>query len=342
MRDDCGICDPGGDRRPRTTTHLIGELPPRRSRERRFDRHHYNVTCRRSPAVIRGVTAGIDGSPGSGVVAEWAALESLLRGVPLCLVHVHEGPRPAAADAVDAGAVRHQAEEFLADTARTVRRNHPSLRVSTRLLLGRAATALTGAAAGTGLLVLGSRGLSGTMDFLLGSVARETVSSTQTPVVLVRVTGQPAAPRQSAPDVPTRDVIVGLDIHHDCASLLDFGFAEAARRGDRLVALHGWSIWPVVRDAGALVAAQRDMGSDVARRLTRILAPWREKFPSVDVAELTPIGSAAHLLVHASDRADLVVVGRRVHPVAHGGRIGLVTHAVIQHSAVPVAVVAHH
>ncbi|MFH9180228.1 universal stress protein [Streptomyces albogriseolus] len=292
--------------------------------------------------MIRGVTAGIDGSPGSGVVAEWAALESLLHGVPLCLVHVHEGPHPAAADAVDASAVRHQAEEFLADTARTLRRNHPSLRVGTRLLPGRAATVLTGAAAETDLLVLGSRGLSGTMGFLLGSVAMETVSSTQTPVVLVRVTGQPSAPRQSAPDVPTRDVIVGLDIHHDCASLLDFGFAEAARRGDRLVALHGWSIPPVVRDAGALVSAQREMGPDVARRLARILAPWREKFPSVDVAELTPIGSPAHLLVRASDRADLVVVGRHVHPAAHGGHIGLVTHAVIHRSAAPVAVVAHH
>ncbi|MEV7175265.1 universal stress protein [Kitasatospora sp. NPDC093679] len=287
------------------------------------------------------MTAGIDGSPESGAVAEWAAQESMLRGVPLHLVHAYEEPHPAAAEAVDTSAAHRRAEGFLAEAARTVRREHPSLQVGTRLLSGRPATVLTEAAAGADLLVLGSRGPSGTMGFLLGSVAMEMVRSTERPVVLVRVADQQAAPERSAPIAPSRDLIVGVDIHHDCGSLLDFGFAEAARRGDRVVALHAWSIPPVVRDAGALVAAHREMGPDIARQLTRILAPWREKFPSVDVAERTPIGSPAHLLVGAADRADLVVIGRRVHTAVHGSHIGLVAHAVIHRSAAPVAIVAH-
>lgn len=291
--------------------------------------------------MFRGVTAGIDGSPESAAVAEWAAQESLLRGVPLHIVHAHEEPQPAAAEAVGADAAYRRAEEFLTEAAETLRRNHPSLQVSTQLLSGRPATVLTGAAAGTDLLVLGSRRLSGTMGFLLKSVGMETIRSTETPVVLVPVTDGPAAPEQAVPLVSSRDLLVGVDIHNNCTSLLDFGFAEAARRGDRLVALYGWSIPPVVRDAGALVAAQRERGPDVARRLARILAPWREKFPSVEVAERTPVGSPAHLLVRASERADLVVVGRRVHTAAPGSHIGLVTHAVAHRSPAPVAVVAH-
>lgn len=43
----------------------------------------------------------------------------------------------------------------------------------------------------------------------------------------------------------------------------------------------------------------------------------------------------------ASKDASLLVVGRRVRRAAIGTRIGPVTHAVLRHAAVPVAVVPH-
>ncbi|GAU71381.1 paraquat-inducible protein A [Streptomyces sp. NBRC 110611] len=98
---------------------------------------------------------------------------------------------------------------------------------------------------------------------------------------------------------------------------------------------------PVVRDASALVTAERDMGPGIARRITEALKPWRQRFPSVEVSEQSPIGGPARLLLHAADGADLVVVGRRVRQGSLGTHIGSVTHALIHHCPAPVAVIAH-
>ncbi|WP_435059906.1 universal stress protein [Streptomyces sp. bgisy060] len=46
-------------------------------------------------------------------------------------------------------------------------------------------------------------------------------------------------------------------------------------------------------------------------------------------------------MLQAAENAELVVVGRRVRRGTLGAHVGPVTHAVIHHCAVPVAVVAH-
>ncbi|MFD1661735.1 universal stress protein [Streptomyces caeni] len=286
------------------------------------------------------VAVGVDGSPESGAAADWAAQEALLREVPLRIVHAYEWPGAATVPVVSPDAQCRWADELLADAAEVLRREHASLEISTRPLPGRPAAALASEAAEADLLVLGSRGLSGVMGFLLGSVGMETISMTERPVVLVRLPGQAAAPDRAAPEL-CRDVVVGVDINQFCDPLFDFGFAHAARHGHRLLALYGWSIPPVVRDAAALLAAKRQMGQDVARRLTEILAPWRQRFPSVEVVERSPVGAPAQLLVRAAANAELVVVGRRVRRAFLGARIGPVAHALIHHCATPVAVVAH-
>ncbi|MFC5801693.1 universal stress protein [Streptomyces formicae] len=168
----------------------------------------------------------------------------------------------------------------------------------------------------------------------------ETITATEAPVVLVRVPKPPGAD-QDAPVGASRDVVVGVDIHQPCDQLLCFAFDEAARRGGRLRALYGWSLPPVVRDALALEAAELDMAPDIARSLGDMLAPWQRKYPSVAVAELTPVGAPSQLLVQSAADAALVVVGRRSRRSRVGAHIGSVTHAVIHHCAAPVAVVAH-
>jgi nucleotide-binding universal stress UspA family protein len=72
-----------------------------------------------------------------------------------------------------------------------------------------------------------------------------------------------------------------------------------------------------------------------------VLKPWQVKFPDVDVTEVCRWGSPAHHLVDASREASLVVVGRRIRRSPVGTHIGPVTHAVLHHSAAPVAVIAH-
>ncbi|MBX9427014.1 universal stress protein [Streptomyces lateritius] len=288
--------------------------------------------------MSRPVTVGVDGSPESVAAAEWAARESELWGVPLRIVHADERAG-VTVPGIGLDARRRWAEELLVATAETVRRAHPSLEIDTRQLSGRPAAALTAEAAEAGLLVLGSRGLSSVRGFFLGSVSMAMICATERPVVLVRTLG-PAAAR-SASIRPSRDVVVGVDINQFFGPLLDFAFQEAARRAGRVLALYGWSIPPVVRDASALAAAEREMGPDIERRLAQNLKPWRRKFPSVDLVERSCVGSPAQLLLHAAMNADLLVVGRRVRGGPLGAHIGSVTHAVIHHCAAPVAVIAH-
>ncbi|WP_066935949.1 universal stress protein [Streptomyces sp. NBRC 110611] len=287
------------------------------------------------------VTAGLNGSPESVAAAEWAAREALLRAVPLRLVHADEWPAWATIPAASAQVRDGWAHGLLAEVAAELQQEHPALEISTRLLWGPPATALSIEAADADLLVLGSRGLSGVKGFLIGSVGMATITSTEQPVVLVRAPKQPGEQPPSAPPKPSRDVVVGVDIQHPCDALLAFAFDEAARRDRPLRAVYGWSLPPLARSAPALEEAEREMAPDIARRLSEVLLPWRRRFPSVDVEERSPIGGPAPQLLHAAADAELVVIGRRVRRSPLGTHIGSVAHAVLHHCPAPVAVIAH-
>ncbi|GGT01117.1 universal stress protein [Streptomyces chromofuscus] len=288
--------------------------------------------------MSRHLTVGVDGSAESLRAAEWAADEALLRGVDLRMVFVDQwsGSAPGPSVALE----QHQwADKVLADAASDVAQDRPGIEVATVRQSGRPASVLAAQAAEADMLVLGSRGLGRVKGFLVGSVGLATIGATDRPVVLVRGAQHPDDER---PDGRwRRDVVVGVDVHHACDALLAFAFEEAARHGCTLRAVYGWSLPPVVRDACALAAAERDMGPDIARRLADMLLPWRERFPSVDVVECTPVGGPTMRLLHAAGDADLVVVGRRARRAPLGTHIGSVAHAVLHHCPAPVAVIAH-
>ncbi|WP_311137644.1 universal stress protein [Streptomyces sp. I6] len=214
-------------------------------------------------------------------------------------------------------------------------------------MTGRPAAVLAREAAGADLMVLGSRGLGSVRGFLLGSVALATIVRTGRPVVLVRpehrpgpgIRGESGAADDHA--AAAGSVVVGVDVRETCDATLDFAFGEAALRGGRLRAVHCWSLPPFGRDALALDMARREMLPDIARGLRNVLAPWRQKYPSVEVAEFTPVGGVSDRLLRSAAGAALVVVGRRMRTARAGARLGPVAHAVIRHCTAPVAVVAH-
>ena len=135
---------------------------------------------------------------------------------------------------------------------------------------------------------------------------------------------------------PYRDVVLGVDIRQDCDAVIAFAFDAAARRAATLRVEHTWTM-PLVYTKFAAV----DSGEEVAQLLSDMLLPWRQKFPSVNVVEQPLFGGASQQLVYASADAELMVVGRRIHHAPLTAHIGPVTHAVLHHSAAPVAVIAH-
>ena len=141
---------------------------------------------------------------------------------------------------------------------------------------------------------------------------------------------------------PYRPVVLGLDADAPAETVIEFAFAETARRGTTLRVVYGWNLPPYYAYGFALDAAlHEELWSQETAALTEALRPWRQKHPGVEVVLEPRVGSAADHLVDASREASLVVIGRRIRRGALGTHIGPVTHGVLHHSTAPVAVVAH-
>ncbi|MFB7169956.1 universal stress protein [Streptomyces sp. NPDC056254] len=284
------------------------------------------------------VAVGVDGSAESRAAARWAAQEAVLRQVPLRLVHAVDWPLDPVLPGVGRPDMDRWADEALSDAAQELKRRHPDLEITTRWPTARPAAALAAEAADAALLVLGSRGLGGLVGFIMGSVALSTVVATDTPVVLVRIADDPGGPGTGA----AADVVVGVDLHEAGDRVLAFAFEEAERRGCSLRAVHGWKMPP----AYAYVPFfdpdnERDIERSVTHMVDDMLLSWRHKYPDVNVTTSVFRGSAGERLVHASQGAGLVVVGRHLRRSPLGVHLGSVAHAVLHHAAAPVAVVAH-
>ncbi|MFE0516154.1 universal stress protein [Streptomyces sp. NPDC058964] len=300
--------------------------------------------------MLRTIIVGLDGSPESRAAAEWAAREAQLRDLPLKIVHIWEPVPEPMAQAPLLGTETHQhwTERISREAADGIALRHPGVTVTGEHVGGRPGEVLTDAAKTAELLVLGSRGLGGIGGFMVGSVGLSVVAHAERPVVLVRALEQAADEHAMDPAgipsaaAPSRPVVLGLDIEHPDATLIEFAFDAAERRATALRVVHGWNpppyyaygtpASPVLHEALAL--------SDSAA-LTDALRPWRQKHPGVKVVEESRYGSPAVQLVEASREASLVVVGRRIRRSPLGAHIGHVTHAVLHHSAAPVAVVPH-
>ncbi|MFE7811859.1 universal stress protein [Streptomyces sp. NPDC057433] len=300
--------------------------------------------------MARTITVGLDGSAESRAAAEWAAREAKLRGLPVRLVHVWQPVPEAMAQAPVPGAEAHQhwTERIPRESAENLRLSHPGVEVSTEQRAGTPSDVLVEAARDAELLVLGSRALSGLGGFLVGSVGQSVVARTEVPVVLVR-TGEQAADEHvvgpaGVPSAATafRPVVLGLDTGSPDDTVIAFAFQEAQRRTTGLHVVQGWNTSPyAVYTRGSGFEPHEEFARERAGVLAEALRPWRQKYPDVEVVEVSRPGSAADLLIDASRDASLVVVGRRVRRNPVGVHIGAVTHAVLHHSTAPVAVVAH-
>lgn len=300
--------------------------------------------------MTRTVTVGLDGSAESHAAAEWAAREARLLGLPLKLVQVWEpAPAPMAqAPLLGAETQQHWSERIPRETADGIRLRHPGVEVRVQQVTGTPADALVHAAKDAELLVLGSRGLSGVGGFLVGSVGLSVVAHAELPVVLVRAGEQAADEHEmDAAGIPSaatpyRPVVLGLNADTPAETVIEFAFAEAARRETGLRVVYGWSLPPYYAYGIALDAGlNEELSREETTALTEALRPWRQKHPDTEVVLEPRVGSAADHLVDASREASLVVIGRRIRRRAFGAHIGPVAHGVLHHAVSPVAVVAH-
>ncbi|MBQ1120633.1 universal stress protein [Streptomyces smyrnaeus] len=290
------------------------------------------------------ITVGFDGSAQSQAAVDWAALEAQLRGLPLRLVHVWRW-RPHTLG-TDPDKEHEWIEHVPRRAALRMEEHHPDLQVEQLNVPGVPADVLIDQSEESDLLVLGSRALSRTSGFLLGSVGQEVTARAERPVVLVRASYEDEEVREerSLPEQPsTGPVVVGLDLVQPSRAVLQFAFEAAALRGVELRAVHVWKLPPVFTYGPHLIDQHQrsELGKREHRLLSTALLPWREKYPQVAVDEQAVPGNAGRHAIEWAHEASLLVVGRRVRRPALGPRLGPVTQAALHHATPPVAVVPH-
>ncbi|GGQ64600.1 universal stress protein [Streptomyces asoensis] len=283
------------------------------------------------------VTVGLDGSPESLAAAHWAADEAEKRRLTLRLLHAWPMLAPEPARAPSEVDQNYWAKRLVHTARAELQAGHPGLTVVGTLVADDARKALLHAASESELLVLGSRGLESVESYFLGEVSLPVAARSDRPVVLVRSPGRAKARAETA-----GRVVVALKLHGPSDSMLDFAFHSAAAREVPLVAVHGRSVPLHARVPwGVDHSVTEDMKRDARDDLDRVLDPWREKYPQVEVVDSIRLTSPAKAVVQASEGAALLVVGR--HPHRHGvtPHLDHVVHAALHHGRCPVAVVPH-
>lgn len=140
------------------------------------------------------IVVGVDGSPGARTALEWAAAEARLRGSRLRVVHAWHLPAAAYGSGGFVPPVGINWEDDLEQAARAGLAQAlddtgallDGIEVERHVDEGSAAVVLTEAAADADLLVVGSRGLGGFKELLLGSVGHQCAQHAPCPVVIVR------------------------------------------------------------------------------------------------------------------------------------------------------------
>lgn len=268
---------------------------------------------------------GVDGSTQNTSAVAWAAAEvsSSSEDVPLVLVHGTEGPQETSSIG------RAILERALTDVARLT----PWVRPASEVRHGGAQAGLRAAAATwsdadllplPALLVVGRRGHGPGHRVRLGMTARRLVHQPGPAVVVVPGTWSADAVAADAPIV----VDVG-DGEQEGVRTLGVALDRAAREGRRVLAVLAWTPTPPPGSTDLAISEIWAEHSDRAQQaLERLLGPWREAYPEVQVDGIPTDRHAVTALLDRAEGAELLVLPR-------GDR----ACAVVEYAECPVAVV---
>jgi nucleotide-binding universal stress UspA family protein len=245
------------------------------------------------------VVAGVSPVRPRPELVAWAAAEAWQRGATLELVTVGD------------------------TVPDVVVEDRPELAVVAKVVGGRAEQALSDAALGADLLVIGASSQSPFTEAITGSVPGALLTAAPCPVVVV--------PKDLQPVPDTAPIVVGVDAAETSRLALEYGFATAARAGRPLVALYCWAA-PRARTERVAERAEH------VRALTIALGGFAERYPDVPVTELLIDNDPVEELARRSYQAALLVLGSRGRGPLTSLAFGSVSRILIRSSHSPVAV----
>ncbi|MFF4537177.1 universal stress protein [Streptomyces aureus] len=293
--------------------------------------------CGQAPAESP-LVVGADGSEPSLRAVDWAADEAALRGVPLRVVYAslwerYEGTA-LAGEHRPSEEVR--ADDIVGVAARRARKRHPDLAVSTAVLAEEPEYALVREGREASALVLGTRGRSGFVEMLLGSVSLAVAAYADCPVIVLR--GGHDSHVAHVADATARRVVVGVGESGKDSAAMRFAVAEARLRGASLEAVRAWRC-PAHESVDHPLLAGEPARLHEEQAVTTLDEALTGAPADLDLRRRTVEGPARHVLLAASEGAELLVVGARRRPGRLGLQLGRVAHGVLHHAACPVVVV---
>lgn len=183
----------------------------------------------------------------------------------------------------------------------------------------------------TDLIVLGLRGTGGFEGLAVGSVAHGVTERVGRPVVLV-----PSGPARTHSGRIPDGVTLGMDARDPVGVATDFAFRTAQRCKARLHVVHTWQLPSPAGQWMPFAPPEEDRAAwedQEVQFLSDALRPWWEKYPDVRIRPDVILKTPPNALVQAASSADLLVMGRS------GTTLGPTLHAVLEHTACPVAIV---
>jgi nucleotide-binding universal stress UspA family protein len=243
----------------------------------------------------REIVVGVDGSPPSDAAVRWAARESVLRKLPLTLVHIVAAPVVTQAlspvtTTIDqwrdevARRIVGEAADLVHHIAGT---GIPAHFVRTEMYYSAAVPTLIELSNDAEMVVVGCGGHGTFRHGLAGSVSTALVQRAHCPVAVIHDGVPPAA------DEP---VVVGINCSPgsevEVAAVI--AFEEAAHRGVGLIAVHAWS------DSRPFAVPGLDWSA------------LRDDYPDVRVRRVVVSDQSARHLAQVAENAQLLVVGSHV------------------------------
>ena len=288
-----------------------------------------------TPAAVRPVVVGVDGSDHGLTALRWAAREARRRSAPMWVVHAFDllaAEVFALEEPAYVAAERRAAEKILASAVEQARQVAGDIEVRPVLDIGTASTVLLARSAQAELVVLGSRGRGEFAGLLLGSTSLQVATHASCAAVVIRSTPK------GVPGPSAGRIVVGTDGSPQSERALRFAFEQAHERGVGLTAVRAW-LAPTLYISPIPVLEWRQLEAQEQEALHESVARWSEKYPGIDVVAKSVVADPAKALVDESAGAELLVVGSHGRGGFAGLLLGSVSHAALHHARCPVAVV---
>lgn len=279
------------------------------------------------------VLVATDGSKHSTLALDWAAKEAADRGASLRVITVQDpvGGGVLALDPVRQSAATAECKRILSEAIDYLRPSHDGLEITGEVGRGRPSEVIATTGDDADLIVVGSRGRGGFTGLLLGSTSLRVAGRAGVPLVVV-----PGRAGEGAGN----GVVVAVDGSEASRRALAFAADYADNHGVPLTAVM------VVHDSNQYAKAEetkdswvQDAVATAKTELGKVIAETRESHPELEITEVVEKGHPVGTVRKVAEGAGLVVAGSRGRSLGASTLLGSVSHALMHHADVPVAVV---